>query len=98
MVLSPTSGPLARHPIEIFTSVQSDERHKQKFGQKKAQVKVLVDPHTGRLPSNPDALYETTVKFPAECHLNHSLCMRQHADGRFFVGLRRRTSTTQDVW
>ena len=87
-VLSPTSGPLARHPIEILTTVQSDERHeKQKFGQKKAKVKVLVDPRSGRLLSDPDALYETTVKFPGECRMNHSLCMRRHADGRF-VGLR----------
>jgi hypothetical protein len=52
VAMSPTSGPLARHPIEILTTVQSDERHeRQKFGQQKDKVKVLVVPHTGRLLS-----------------------------------------------
>ena len=40
------------------------------------------NPRTGRLLSNPKALYEHTVKFPfAEWRGSHGVCLTRNADG-----------------
>ena len=84
LVLSPTTGPLARNPLMFETSTHYDERHQQqKMGSKTRKVKMLTDPRTGRLLSNPKALYEHTVKFPAEWRGSHGVCLTRTADGSF---------------
>jgi hypothetical protein len=84
LILSPTTGPLARNPIVFASTAHYDERHQQqKFGSKTRKVKVLIDPRSGRLLSNPQALYEHTVKFPAEWRGSHGVCLTRNADGSF---------------
>ena len=68
----------------LETSTHYDERHQQqKFGSNTRKVKMLTGPRTGRLLSDPNALYEHTVKFPAEWRGSRGVCLTRNTDGSF---------------
>ena len=76
---------LGRLPIAADRTAQHDERHQQhKFGAKTRKVDFLTDPHTGRILSDPAALFESTVKFPAE-----AWCGRRRRRRRVIIIKRR---------